>query len=564
MNIVCRLGGFHFLMSFLGSIGHLMGGSGLEDMLEQIFAPNVIPHILSGKAYARSLRGHLLASGALLKSILDELLSSGMLSNEDIAKVATHSSQGDSDMLRCNVEKINSAIQVWKESISDCRTANFWLQYLEYIDIVKDYIRAEWTSIWNLHLSSVGEMLNPFAATGHIYYSMSGRFYLQQIAELSQTHPELYYQFSVAGNHAIHRSDRQWAGLWSDLVIEQVMMRSIKSNGGLTRGRGFSETTRNQWILTAHQSASIHEAMSNLTKAQHSSSDQHIDTSDARVARDDSDFNKLLDWLNDHNPFDRSEKRLKSLSTGIIADKELSCEKAETVGNTIQEQLDNMKLCEVKIKRKDMVQCLDSNINKVTVDTKSVNINQTVLFTRLTALAGRNEDPLQNFDYELTTYPMSLFKDGVMRKADKAALRNKILSKETSTDGIEKRIVDGGAFLHKVFWPQNATYGEVLSLYVKAARKHYGNCHVVFDGYDKASIKDSEHERRGSKLKQLEVQFSDDMKVSLKREEFLSNSKNKSNLIRKLAPLLESDPQLVTMSTSDADTDIVKVALQVV
>ena len=304
--------------------------------------------------------------------------------------------------------------------------------------------------------------------------------------------------------------------------------------------------------------------MSNLTKAQNTSSDQHIDASDVSVARDDSDFNKLLDWLNDHNPFDRSEKRLKSLSTGIIADKELSCEKAETVGNTIQEQLDNMKLCEVKIKRKYMVQCLDSNINKVTVDTKSVYINQTVLFTRLTALAGRNEDPLQNFDYELTTYPMSLFKDGVMRKAYKAATRNEILPKETSTDGIEKRIVHGGAFLHKVFWPQNATYGELLSLYVKAARKYYGNCHIIFDGYDKASIKDSEHERRGSKLKQLEVQFSDDMKVSLKREEFLSNSKNKSNLIRKLAPLLESDTQLVTMSTSDADTDIVKVALQVV
>ena len=159
---------------------------------------------------------------------------------------------------------------------------------------------------------------------------------------------------------------------------------------------------------------------------------------------------------------------------------------------------------------------------------------------------------------------MSLFKDGVMRKADKAALRNKILSKETSTVGIEKRIVDGDAFLHKVFWPQNTTYGKVLSMYVKAARKHYGNFHVVFYGYDKASIKDSEHERRGSKLKQLEVKFSDDMKVSLKREEFLSNSKNKSNFIRKLAPLLESDAQLVTMSTSDADTDIVKVALQVV
>ena len=99
MNIVCRLGQFHFLMSFLGSIGHL---------LEQIFAPNFIPHILSNKDYARSLRGHLLASGALLKSILDELLSFGMLSSKDIARVATYSSQRDSEMLRCNIKKINS------------------------------------------------------------------------------------------------------------------------------------------------------------------------------------------------------------------------------------------------------------------------------------------------------------------------------------------------------------------------------------------------------------------------------------------------------------------------
>ena len=33
MNIVCRLGGFHTLMSFLGSIGKLMEGSGIEGAL---------------------------------------------------------------------------------------------------------------------------------------------------------------------------------------------------------------------------------------------------------------------------------------------------------------------------------------------------------------------------------------------------------------------------------------------------------------------------------------------------------------------------------------------------
>ena len=36
MNIVCRLGGFHTMMSFLGSIGSMMKGSGLEGALENI------------------------------------------------------------------------------------------------------------------------------------------------------------------------------------------------------------------------------------------------------------------------------------------------------------------------------------------------------------------------------------------------------------------------------------------------------------------------------------------------------------------------------------------------
>lgn len=42
LNIVCRLGGFHLLMSFLGSIGTLMKGSGIEELQGEIYATNVI------------------------------------------------------------------------------------------------------------------------------------------------------------------------------------------------------------------------------------------------------------------------------------------------------------------------------------------------------------------------------------------------------------------------------------------------------------------------------------------------------------------------------------------
>lgn len=49
-------------------------------------------------------------------------------------------------------------------------------------------------------------------------------------------------QLSEQGFHAIRRNNRYWAGLWTDLIIEQVMMCSIKSRGGLTRGRGITES----------------------------------------------------------------------------------------------------------------------------------------------------------------------------------------------------------------------------------------------------------------------------------------------------------------------------------
>ena len=49
-RIVLRLGAFHTQMSFLGSIGHLMNGSGLKEALEVVYAENAVSHMLTGKA----------------------------------------------------------------------------------------------------------------------------------------------------------------------------------------------------------------------------------------------------------------------------------------------------------------------------------------------------------------------------------------------------------------------------------------------------------------------------------------------------------------------------------
>ena len=71
--------------------------------------------------------------------------------------------------------------------------------------------------------------------------------YLQEMTELPVKHPWLYQNF-LDGHHAIRRSDRFWAGLWSDLIIEQTLMHSLKCKGGLTHGRGFTDEVRNLWV----------------------------------------------------------------------------------------------------------------------------------------------------------------------------------------------------------------------------------------------------------------------------------------------------------------------------
>ena len=58
-------------MSFLGSIGTLMKGSGLEDLLSQVYAENSVKHMMSGKAVVRAIRAHILVESSLMSLLLE-------------------------------------------------------------------------------------------------------------------------------------------------------------------------------------------------------------------------------------------------------------------------------------------------------------------------------------------------------------------------------------------------------------------------------------------------------------------------------------------------------------
>ena len=67
--------------------------------------------------------------------------------------------------------------------------------------------------------------------------------------ELQNIQPHIYKNFQN-GLHCTRRSDRFWAGLSTFWMIEQALLRSVKTSDELTRGKGLSEMQRLVWLMS--------------------------------------------------------------------------------------------------------------------------------------------------------------------------------------------------------------------------------------------------------------------------------------------------------------------------
>ena len=76
IKIFVCLGGFHQLMSFLGSTRSLMEGSGPRRALETVHVPLTIGHMMTGKTYTRAVRVHMMSASAVLSLLLEEFWDS--------------------------------------------------------------------------------------------------------------------------------------------------------------------------------------------------------------------------------------------------------------------------------------------------------------------------------------------------------------------------------------------------------------------------------------------------------------------------------------------------------
>ncbi|GBO40729.1 hypothetical protein AVEN_109901-1 [Araneus ventricosus] len=106
--------------------------------------------------------------------------------------------------------------------------------------------------------------------------------------------PIEYEKFTKDGYFTIRRADKFWSGIWSNQTIEQTLMETMKSSGGLPRGLGITESILTQWTLGMIHLHNICEEVEKYCNITSVTSEQHVDMRPSRIVRGNEDVEKLM------------------------------------------------------------------------------------------------------------------------------------------------------------------------------------------------------------------------------------------------------------------------------
>ena len=140
-------------------------------------------------------------------------------------------------------------------------------------------------------------------------------------------------------------------------------------------------------------------------------------------------------------------------------------ETIETIGAAVQLKLNDQCFNNLSFKRANCAITLVNLQKSISIQDESIYIQPTGLFARLLALVERSESSIEDqFDYELTQEPTSLFNNQFMRKPNKSNLAKIVTQNASSFETIpsSKVVIDGGALLHRVHWRKGMTYNGIV------------------------------------------------------------------------------------------------------
>ena len=488
-DTVIRLGGFHIVLNCLALLGKKYQNSGLEDLLIEsgVYGAGTATAMMKGKSYNRAVR-----------------------------------------------------------------------EYITMVLLLLQFLRAERTGNWDLHIATTSQMIPYFFAMDRRNYSKWLPVYLADMTALSSKHP-LVHKESLDGNHSVSRSQHSFSKVSTDLALEQSVNRDSKSKGGII-GMSQNPNALDRWFLTCHERAAITTAFKEICCLNDCNENSvHKDGSSTRIRRDESDVGKIVNCFDSGlmaNPFSEDADQLLNIASGVVLPVDVASRLVEStttglaeMNKFIQKRLNSNETSFWEPISNLKIKTFDCAVKKVDVKTKDEKVftigGDRDLFGRLLLVAKvRNVDIKEVLSYELASVPISLaHPDGSLRKTAKHVLLSILERDEVVEPNLPKRratpvayIIDGMALVQATKSSGALTFGDLASKYfdvVTSPLKDFdcSRVDVVLDQYWSLSIKNAERMKRGAGST-LEVMInSPATPVPKQWQKYLSNPRNKTNLI---------------------------------
>ena len=232
-----------------------------------------------------------------------------------------------------------------------------------------------------------------FHAAGHLAYAKSAHFYIQQMLELPHKMPvEEYKLFTEKEYFTIRRTDKFWDGIFSDQTIEQFLMRQLKSSGGITHGRGITESTLTKWVHALPRCVPICNALERYTSVHSGTSEQHKDLRPASKLKDNTDLSRFTQWLEAYPPFVLDLGLLVNIATGIVADSSVNCDNAVQIGQSAMIKMTGKTYANITLHCKEKVKPFSAMKNTINVRGEKVVFNPSILFNRITCILSTSSE----------------------------------------------------------------------------------------------------------------------------------------------------------------------------
>ena len=135
------------------------------------------------------------------------------------------------------------------------------------------------------------------------------------------------------------------------------------------------------------------EALENLSGTSSALSEQHVapkyhkELQPACQKRDTADLVKFINWLKTHNPFyPKYQTQLISVFTGISADETINCDRADVVGEELQNEMVGNGFAELNLKRPAKVLSISAMTSTIKLRDRSVVVDQQQMLNQVLAV----------------------------------------------------------------------------------------------------------------------------------------------------------------------------------